>query len=41
VEAARVTAYADVGLTWWVEQLNWARGTLEETRTRIDAGPPR
>jgi alkanesulfonate monooxygenase SsuD/methylene tetrahydromethanopterin reductase-like flavin-dependent oxidoreductase (luciferase family) len=41
VDAARVTAYADVGLTWWVEQLNWARGTLEETRTRIDAGPPR
>ncbi|HEY7281270.1 MAG TPA: LLM class flavin-dependent oxidoreductase [Actinomycetota bacterium] len=39
-EAARVSAYADVGLTWWVEQLNWARGSLDATRARIDLGPP-
>ncbi len=40
-EAARVSAYADVGLTWWVEQLTWARGSLDETRGRIHEGPPR
>jgi alkanesulfonate monooxygenase SsuD/methylene tetrahydromethanopterin reductase-like flavin-dependent oxidoreductase (luciferase family) len=40
-EAARISTYADVGLTWWVEQLNWARGSLDEIRARIDEGPPR
>jgi hypothetical protein len=39
-ELARVAGYADVGLTWWIEQLNWARGSIDETRRRIDRGPP-
>ena len=39
-DAARVSEYADVGLTWWVEQLTWKRGSLHEIRTRIEEGPP-
>jgi alkanesulfonate monooxygenase SsuD/methylene tetrahydromethanopterin reductase-like flavin-dependent oxidoreductase (luciferase family) len=37
----RVGAYGEVGLTWWVEKLGWFRGSLEEMRARIAAGPPR
>ena len=40
-DAARVSAYAEVGLTWWVEQLSWARGSVDEMRARIERGPPR
>ena len=40
-DAARVREYADLGLTWWVEQLTWKRGSLDEIRARIDEGPPR
>ena len=29
------------GLTWWVEQLTWARGSLDDVRARIERGPPR
>ena len=35
-----VAAYADVGLTWWVEKLGWFRGPLDYTRQRIERGPP-
>lgn len=34
-------AYAQAGLTWWVEKLGWFRGPLEEMRDRIESGPPR
>ena len=34
-------AYAQAGLTWWVEKLGWFRGTLEEMGDRIESGPPR
>ncbi len=37
----RVAGYEDIGLTWWVERLNWARGTVDEMRSRIKRGPPR
>jgi alkanesulfonate monooxygenase SsuD/methylene tetrahydromethanopterin reductase-like flavin-dependent oxidoreductase (luciferase family) len=41
-EAARhVRAYADVGLTWWVEALGWWRGDASDAMTRVRQGPPR
>ena len=39
-DAARIDSYADVGLTWWIEKLGWFRGSPEEMRARIAAGPP-
>ena len=36
-----VAPYEPVGLTWWVERIGWFRGTVQEMRARIDAGPPR
>jgi alkanesulfonate monooxygenase SsuD/methylene tetrahydromethanopterin reductase-like flavin-dependent oxidoreductase (luciferase family) len=35
-----VDVYRRVGLTWWVEALGWFRGSPEQMRARIDAGPP-
>jgi alkanesulfonate monooxygenase SsuD/methylene tetrahydromethanopterin reductase-like flavin-dependent oxidoreductase (luciferase family) len=40
-DADRVAAYAERGLTWWVEKLGWFRGPVEEVRERIRRGPPR
>ncbi len=40
-EARRIAAYEDVGLTWWVEKLGWFRGSVDDMRLRIGAGPPR
>ncbi len=40
-DAERVQAYAEVGLTWWIEALGWWRGPLEAARRRIGDGPPR
>jgi hypothetical protein len=36
-----LSSYADAGATWWLEQLTDWRGTLEEMRGLIRAGPPR
>jgi hypothetical protein len=36
-----VEAYRAVGLTWWIERLDWFRGPLDEVRRRLEAGPPR
>lgn len=36
-----VAGYAAVGVTWWVENFNNERGTLEAQRARIRKGPPR
>jgi alkanesulfonate monooxygenase SsuD/methylene tetrahydromethanopterin reductase-like flavin-dependent oxidoreductase (luciferase family) len=33
--------YAQVGLTWWVERIGWWRGSVDEMRVRVAAGPPR
>ncbi len=38
--AAVVAPYEAVGLTWWVERLGWFRGSIDEMRARVDAGPP-
>jgi alkanesulfonate monooxygenase SsuD/methylene tetrahydromethanopterin reductase-like flavin-dependent oxidoreductase (luciferase family) len=40
-EARRMADYEDVGLTWWVEKLGWFRGSVDDMRQRIQAGPPR
>jgi alkanesulfonate monooxygenase SsuD/methylene tetrahydromethanopterin reductase-like flavin-dependent oxidoreductase (luciferase family) len=37
---APLREYADAGLTWWVETIGWFRGTPEEMRRVIAAGPP-
>lgn len=36
----RVAAYADAGVTWWVEALGWWRGDLATNRRRVAGGPP-
>jgi alkanesulfonate monooxygenase SsuD/methylene tetrahydromethanopterin reductase-like flavin-dependent oxidoreductase (luciferase family) len=38
--AATVAAYAEAGLTWWVEAMGWWRGGVAQARERITAGPP-
>jgi hypothetical protein len=40
-EARRIAEYEDVGLTWWIEKLGWFRGSVDDMRQRIQAGPPR
>jgi alkanesulfonate monooxygenase SsuD/methylene tetrahydromethanopterin reductase-like flavin-dependent oxidoreductase (luciferase family) len=40
-EARRIADYEDVGLTWWIEKLGWFRGSVDDMRQRIQAGPPR
>lgn len=32
--------YAEAGLTWWVETIGWFRGSVEEMRRVVRAGPP-
>ncbi|MFL5870536.1 MAG: LLM class flavin-dependent oxidoreductase [Solirubrobacterales bacterium] len=36
----RIEPYEAVGLTWWVEKLDWFRAPLTVMRRRIEAGPP-
>lgn len=36
-----VEAYLAAGVTWWVENFNNERGSLEAQRARIRKGPPR
>ena len=38
--AAVVAPYIEAGLTWWLEAGHHRRGTLADTRARIQAGPP-
>lgn len=40
-DRALVEGYAAAGVTWWVENFNNERGTLEAQRARIRKGPPR
>jgi len=40
-EARRIADYEGVGLTWWIEKLGWFRGSVDDMRRRIQAGPPR
>ncbi len=36
-----VTAYGAAGVTWWLESLSPARGTVDALQLRIEAGPSR
>jgi hypothetical protein len=36
----RLAAYAEAGVTWWVEAMGWWRGGPDAARSRIEAGPP-
>jgi alkanesulfonate monooxygenase SsuD/methylene tetrahydromethanopterin reductase-like flavin-dependent oxidoreductase (luciferase family) len=36
-----VQAYADAGVTWWMEAVSHWRGPLDQMRQRIRQGPPR
>ena len=40
-EQSLVRAYADAGATWWLESLSPMRGSLDELRAIVTAGPPR
>jgi alkanesulfonate monooxygenase SsuD/methylene tetrahydromethanopterin reductase-like flavin-dependent oxidoreductase (luciferase family) len=40
VDLGLVEGYAEAGLTWWIEKLGWFRGSVEQVRARIAAGPP-
>ncbi|HXJ64182.1 MAG TPA: LLM class flavin-dependent oxidoreductase [Actinomycetota bacterium] len=40
-DASRIATYGDLGLTWWIEQLTWVRGSVDDVRSRIEQGPPR
>ncbi len=40
-DAALVETYAEAGVTWWVENIRWERGSLQEQREYIRKGPPR
>jgi alkanesulfonate monooxygenase SsuD/methylene tetrahydromethanopterin reductase-like flavin-dependent oxidoreductase (luciferase family) len=39
--AETTRAYAEAGATWWMERFHPARGTVEDARRRIAAGPAR
>jgi hypothetical protein len=36
-----VARYAAAGATWWLESLSPMRGSLDDLRSRVEAGPPR
>jgi hypothetical protein len=36
-----VESYVDAGATWWMERFHGDRGSLDHTRERLRAGPPR
>lgn len=38
--SASMSAYAEAGMTWWIEALGWWRGDLAAASRRINAGPP-
>lgn len=38
--ASVVAAWAEAGVTWWIDGFSPQRGTLEETRARVRQGPP-
>jgi alkanesulfonate monooxygenase SsuD/methylene tetrahydromethanopterin reductase-like flavin-dependent oxidoreductase (luciferase family) len=39
--AAIARPYAEAGATWWTERINPSRGSLDDMRRRVAAGPPR
>lgn len=41
VDPGGLGAYAEAGVTWWLESLSPMRGSVEELRAIVAAGPPR
>jgi alkanesulfonate monooxygenase SsuD/methylene tetrahydromethanopterin reductase-like flavin-dependent oxidoreductase (luciferase family) len=41
VDAQIVKPYRQAGVTWWLENINSTRGSLDEMRQRIITGPPK
>jgi hypothetical protein len=41
VAPGQVQAFADAGVTWWLESLSPMRGSLDDLRRVIEAGPRR
>jgi alkanesulfonate monooxygenase SsuD/methylene tetrahydromethanopterin reductase-like flavin-dependent oxidoreductase (luciferase family) len=39
-DPGRVAAYAEAGATWWLESLSLMRGSIDQLRAIVDAGPP-
>jgi alkanesulfonate monooxygenase SsuD/methylene tetrahydromethanopterin reductase-like flavin-dependent oxidoreductase (luciferase family) len=39
--ARKVYPYLEAGANWWLEDISGLRGSIEENRQRIRAGPPR
>jgi alkanesulfonate monooxygenase SsuD/methylene tetrahydromethanopterin reductase-like flavin-dependent oxidoreductase (luciferase family) len=39
-DPGRIAAYADSGATWWLESLSLMRGSIDQLRAIVDAGPP-
>ncbi|TFF93677.1 LLM class flavin-dependent oxidoreductase [Candidatus Thorarchaeota archaeon] len=39
-DRAKIGTWADVGVTWWLEDINGLRAELDELKERIRAGPP-
>lgn len=35
-----VDAYRQAGATWWIELIDWSRGSYDEAIARVAAGPP-
>ena len=40
-DAETTRALAEAGATWWTERINPSRGSIDDMRRRIAAGPPR
>jgi alkanesulfonate monooxygenase SsuD/methylene tetrahydromethanopterin reductase-like flavin-dependent oxidoreductase (luciferase family) len=40
-DEAAIRPYIEAGVTWWLEDLNPWRGTLQQMRERVRKGPPR
>ena len=36
-----ISPLIEVGMTWWLEDINEQRGSFEEMRRRIKQGPPK
>ena len=41
IPAEQLRAFGDAGVTWWLESLSPMRGSLDELRRIVEAGPPR
>jgi alkanesulfonate monooxygenase SsuD/methylene tetrahydromethanopterin reductase-like flavin-dependent oxidoreductase (luciferase family) len=40
-DTARAEAFGEAGVTWWLESLHGVRGSVEQLRAGVEAGPPK